>query len=65
MPRSNCSLVEYQNRLYIMGGMNGNRKCDDFWEFDLENKCFREMHNENTPQIPSGRSGHKCVVYKD
>lgn len=41
--RCNASMVHYQDTLYIFGGMNGNKKLNDFWAFDLINKVFTKL----------------------
>jgi N-acetylneuraminic acid mutarotase len=59
------SAVAYGNFMYIFGGETGGEGTavyGDFYEFDILNKCWREIQTAGTK--PSARSGHTAVVFK-
>ena len=61
--RCNASMVHYKDTLYIFGGMNGNKKLNDFWAFDCINKVFTKLPEQE--HTPCERSGHDAIIYKD
>ncbi|CAG9331517.1 unnamed protein product [Blepharisma stoltei] len=63
-PRSNHSSVVYNHCLYIFGGSDdeGEKLCD-LWKLDLRTYHWEKIIGHG--QIPTGRSGHSAIVFKD
>ena len=62
--RSNHSAVVYNECLYVFGGSDEEGvKLNDLWKLDLN--TFRWEQVQCKGKIPSGRSGHSAVAYKD
>ena len=62
--RLSHSSVVYGGSLYVFGGISDEgEKLNDFWRLDLSTSVWEEVLGEG--DIPTGRSGHTAVVYKD
>jgi len=62
--RSRCSMVEYNNKLYLFGGWDRKTHFNHLYEIDTEEQTSKLLHN-NSSQFIDGIGQHTCVVYKD
>ncbi|OMJ68853.1 hypothetical protein SteCoe_33574 [Stentor coeruleus] len=62
--RSNHSAVIYKDHMYVFGGTNEEgEKLSDFWKLDLRTNHWEDIKGKG--DVPSGRSGHSAVIFKD
>jgi Galactose oxidase, central domain len=62
--RSSHSAVIYKNDLYVFGGISDEgEKLKDLWKLNLKDYTWEEIIGDG--DIPTGRSGHSSIVYKD
>lgn len=63
-PRAGHAAVSYKTYMYIYGGCNeDNDRLNDIWRLDLTKFDWEEIKIKD--EVPTGRSGHSAVVYKD
>lgn len=61
--RENNGLIEFQGKLYLFGGYNGQQWLNDLFSFDLITK---EWHNvDQSGQPPASRFGYVSVVHNN
>lgn len=62
--RSNHTAVIFKDHMYVFGGTNDEgEKLRDFWKLDMRTYHWEEVIGQG--EVPSGRSGHSCVIYND
>lgn len=64
VPRSSHTAVVYGNEMFVFGGVDDDsNKLDDLWKIDLRTYAWSLV--EVVGGVPSARSGHSAVVYRD
>ncbi|XP_056005895.1 attractin-like protein 1 isoform X1 [Ostrea edulis] len=61
-PRYGHSVVAYQNKLYMFGGVLGDETSKDLWTYDTMTQTWVRQHYNRT--IPMGVAGHSAHVVK-
>jgi leucine-zipper-like transcriptional regulator 1 len=56
-PRYRCACILMGRRIFAFGGHDGHKHLDDVWEFDLDDRVWREIHTGGSrgPSPPFGR----------
>jgi hypothetical protein len=58
-PRSNCAVVPWEDRIYILGGNDEKGATATCWEFDPIRDSWRSI-----PSMPEPRYAHDAFVYR-
>ncbi|KAF2674114.1 hypothetical protein BT63DRAFT_2644 [Microthyrium microscopicum] len=62
-PRTNHSVISWQDRLYLFGGTDGTRWFNDVWTYDPATNLWTEL--DCIGYIPSAREGHSAALVND
>lgn len=62
-PRSGHTLVSYDGKLILFGGVHDDVHLNDTWVFDPSRHGWTRLQCEELP--PEGRQGHVAVVIQD
>ncbi|XP_061186273.1 attractin-like protein 1 isoform X2 [Saccostrea echinata] len=63
-PRYGHSMVAYQNKLYVFGGVEGNVTSRDLWIFNTTSLSWSVQRYNSTVPIPMGVAGHTAHIVK-
>ncbi|XP_062573722.1 attractin-like protein 1, partial [Saccostrea cucullata] len=63
-PRYGHSVVAYQNKLYVFGGVEGNVTSRDLWIFNTTALTWSVQHYNSTVPIPMGVAGHTAHIVR-
>jgi len=61
-PRNSFTVVNFRGVLYLFGGFDGTTRFNDLRTFNLETHTWGMVHDNDTPNTPSRRSGHGACV---
>mmetsp|Transcript_32074 Transcript_32074/g.108935 ORF Transcript_32074/g.108935 Transcript_32074/m.108935 type:complete len:102 (-) Transcript_32074:181-486(-) len=61
--RENNGLIEFQGKLYLFGGYNGQQWLNDLFSFDLGTKEWHSVDQSGQP--PASRFGYVSVVHNN
>lgn len=62
-PRTNHSVVTWQDKLYLFGGTDGNSWFNDVWTYDPSTNAWSEL--DCIGYIPTAREGHAAALVND
>nr|XP_022341694.1 attractin-like protein 1 isoform X2 [Crassostrea virginica] len=61
-PRYGHSVVAYQNKLYMFGGVEGNDTSRDLWTYSVGAQTWSVQHYNST--VPMGVAGHTAHIVR-
>ncbi|KRX04088.1 hypothetical protein PPERSA_08303 [Pseudocohnilembus persalinus] len=61
-PRQGVDITINNDKVYLFGGNDNQRKFNDLWEFDLTVNAWRQLPKQG--DIPEERKGHSLQFYK-
>ncbi|TLD25701.1 cell polarity protein-like protein [Venturia nashicola] len=62
-PRTNHSIVTWQDKLYLFGGTDGTQWFNDVWTYDPRTNAWSEL--DCIGYIPAPREGHAAALVND
>ena len=62
-PRTNHSVISWQDKLYLFGGTDGTRWFNDVWTYDPAANVWTEL--DCIGYIPAAREGHAAALIND
>ncbi|QDS68497.1 hypothetical protein FKW77_010864 [Venturia effusa] len=62
-PRTNHSIVTWQDKLYLFGGTDGSQWFNDVWTYDPRTNSWSEL--DCIGYIPAPREGHAAALVND
>ena len=62
-PRTNHSVVSWQDKLFLFGGTDGSRWFNDVWTYDPSRNLWSEL--DCIGYIPAPREGHAAALIND
>ena len=63
LPRAYHTSIQFENSIFIFGGIVSNGSLNAIWEFNLKTQKWNAKKIKGIP--PSKRSGHTSILYKD